>query len=275
MSCYCLFSTVSTKKSNCSDCLVVKSFYVDGLNSVAPCTEGTVAISEENDYSACKDCDYTITLEYNTDVFSSVGLDSNDDITFTFYPNVDTSKYYEISYSVDCPCSILSTSGWVKIQPKNVCSGVSCTGATVCSPISGECISQREETQTSDPCSTGETFDVAAGESFSCEGTIGYYLTQMPTGLTGVEISDSGVISYDVDEDTVPGDYDIEGMVTCDCGILQMFKLTVTVPDICSDLGCSETQNCDICGQQCVDKESDLNITGTDTTFQNSGISIS
>jgi len=275
MPCYCLYRTTSKQPSTCSDCLVVRSFYVDSLNSVAPCTEGTVAISEENNYYACKDCDYVITLDYDSDVFASVALDANEDLVFTFKPGVDTTKYYQISYNVDCPCSVLSSSGWVRVQPKNECAGVSCSENRVCSPISGLCIAQRQAAQTSNPCSIGETFDITAGQSFTCDDTINYLLTTTTSALDNLEINDAGVISYDVAETTAPGDYDVEFMVVCECEILQMGKLVVTVPDICGSLNCTDTQNCDICGQICVDKKSDLNITGTDTTFQNSGISIS
>lgn len=144
MACRCNSVTVIVDPGpkTCSGCLKAVSLRIGCDGGPLPCggDPGTqeIDLSEYNNITACSECDAIYIIKsYDTDAFVSVTITEAGLLEYETSENYTRYEEYEIIYEIDCPCSILSASGRVRVCMKHPCG--SCDSDEVCNPCTGDC----------------------------------------------------------------------------------------------------------------------------------------
>lgn len=141
MACRCSSVTVIVDPGpkTCSGCLKAVSLRVGCDGGPLPCgNTQEIDLAEYNDTTACDGCDAIYTVHsYDTAAFASVTITSAGLLEYETTDLYERYKEYDIIYDIDCPCSILSASGRIKVCMKHPCDH--CDSDEVCNPCTGDC----------------------------------------------------------------------------------------------------------------------------------------
>lgn len=274
--CYCTAVISGSTPKVCDDCLVAHKIIVGCGQGLMPCGDTTTI--DLNDYNKNpSDAVYSL-YKYNTDAFGTVTISSAGVVSIeTDAEDLSPSQstLYEIEYMV--VKGKYKTFGVLQVCIDDPCDA----GCDKCNTCSGECYGTPDPGEEDADCgSIGNTFNAAAGLDLeSCDGT-NTWTAVFPEGLTG-SISNVGLITYDVNNDVeFEEPYRITWEVSCSkYGMKATGYLDVTINDKCVGIVCDEGFECNQCDGECIEKESDLGVTGTGSSAVGSqsggGITIS
>lgn len=153
--CFCIDSVKSPKSppvcpSDSPDCcLKACNALIDCDGAVGPC--GMVGVTDlstiEHNTSGCGVDPVFRLNDYDRDVFLSVSLKTNGELTWITNDKDSVGKFGEISFKVICissedcgDCTELRSNGIIRIGVKDLCLGNSCEECDYCDPCSGECV---------------------------------------------------------------------------------------------------------------------------------------
>ena len=126
---------VDPKPPTCDDCLVGKTVRFNCNNSPSTCGgKLEVDLTLFAAINACNECDVEWGIKSYTDGISSASI--TQDGLLTLNAGSGTGEH-EVVYTINCPCSLLSTTGCVVICLKDPCDGVSCPPGQKCDGCRG------------------------------------------------------------------------------------------------------------------------------------------
>lgn len=130
----------------CSECLQLSSAVLKcSAGGPTQGTSGTydASVLLDNDVSLCTGAVVWKLLEYDTEGFESVSINSSTGvITYRVHPLATIQEYYQIHFEAYCPGASqkFSATGYFGICVADKCFGVECGPGEICWPSTGECV---------------------------------------------------------------------------------------------------------------------------------------
>lgn len=257
--CYCNVRVSNPQTRTCGDCLIANDQIVGCGQGLLPCG-GTTTINLNTLNHNPSDAVYSLkTNGYSTDDFSSVSISSAGVVTIvTGSNNYTPHGLHDIEYQV--VRGEYKNFGLLRVCFDNPCD----EGCAKCNTCEGTCYGPNKTASATVDCmATGQTYNAATDLNLaSCDGTSTW--TVAAPAEVSVSINNSGLISYDMTSDALPGiTYRITWKVACSLyGMETTGSLDVTVEDKCANVLCEVGYTCNKCTGECEENQSDLRTSG-------------
>lgn len=210
---------------------------------------------------------------YDTGDFSAASITEAGVLSITAGTNYEPHGLHEIQYMVS-----KENGKYKDFESVWFCFDSPCTtGCTKCNTCSGECYGTPDQASVTVSCGdSGLTYDATTGlNTGSCDGTTVWTVTA-PDAISPI-ISDSGMITYGINDIAVPGQtYSMAWKGVCSLyGMEVSGTLDVLVENKCIGVTCGGDQVCRPCTGDCEDLESDQGANGSAITSSGPSVSTS